>query len=135
MEGPTLAQLQDRTEKSVDPGEVAQLTGMRGWLVFMIIRFGILSVVALFLAANGQYEYGLRLYSLFAGIFIGFTVYLLLTKKRGAVVCARISSLLLPSLLYSWYFFVSKRVKYTHAKQTYLEEAKEAPQRKRGWQQ
>jgi hypothetical protein len=101
----------------------------------MIIRFGILSVVALFLAASGQYEYGLRLYCLFAGIFLGVTVYLLLTKQRGAVVCARISSLLLPSLVYSWYFFVSKRVKYTYAKQTDLEEAKEALQRKQGWQQ
>ena len=101
----------------------------------MIIRFAILSVVALFLAASGQYEYGLRLYCLFAGIFLGVTVYLLLTKQRGAVVCARISSLLLPSLLYSWYFFVSKRVKYTYAKQTDLQEAREVLPRKQGWQQ
>jgi hypothetical protein len=140
MEGPTLAQLQGRPEPLPAPDEVARLTGIRGWLVFMILRFCLLSVGLLafgFMGTDGKDPIAIpvRFLSILVGLLHSTAVYMLLLKKKHAVTVARVAALLPPSLLYSWYFFVSKRVKYTYGKPSVLWEAKDVLQRKQGWQQ
>lgn len=108
----------------------------------MIVRFGFLSVVFLFLAIKPdtmtnteQATLDFRLVALLLGLLHAVAAYMLMFKRRGAVIVARIAGLLPPSLWFSWYFFVSKRVKYTYSSKPKLQLAREELGRHKGWQQ
>jgi hypothetical protein len=75
---------------------------------------------------RGEIPAGFRPLFFLLGCLDAVAAYMLITKKRRAVKVARIASLLPPSIMFSWYFFISRRVKYTYPSKTGLQLAKEA---------
>jgi hypothetical protein len=88
VEGPTLAQIQGQSLAEIEAttdNEAARLTGIRGWLAYMIVCFAIHSLIFVGMGMGADTEimsFGERLVCLLLGILYGVTVYMLLTSER-----------------------------------------------------